>query len=191
MEVNIDAAVPKLNKQGKLHALRNISKLGRITYRMLGFDGDNSVKKEVIARYMSADVAGAQGHDISIDPKNYKFKYKGERDHDGRPAYVLSLTPRRKDVGLFKGELWLDKETYMPVLESGRFVKNPSLFLKKTSFVREYSIRDGVSIPRRMESLTDTRLFGPVQLNVQFTNFAPESESDQTAFTVASDGSQQ
>ena len=36
-EVDIDAAVPKFKKQGKLHALKNISKLGKITYRALGF----------------------------------------------------------------------------------------------------------------------------------------------------------
>src|SRR5271155_5344747 len=56
MEVFINASVPKLKKDGRLHALRSISKLGKITYRTLGFAGDNSVKKEVIARYLSAEV---------------------------------------------------------------------------------------------------------------------------------------
>jgi len=50
MEVEIAASLPSLKKTGKLHALRNISKLGRITYQILGFEGDNTVKKEVIAR---------------------------------------------------------------------------------------------------------------------------------------------
>src|SRR5271168_257924 len=44
MEVDIDASVPNLQKQGKLHALRNISRLGKITYHALGFSGDNTVK---------------------------------------------------------------------------------------------------------------------------------------------------
>ena len=48
MEVDIDARLPKRQMQGRLHALRNISKLGRITYHMLGFTGDNTVKTEVI-----------------------------------------------------------------------------------------------------------------------------------------------
>ena len=34
-EIDIDAAVPKFKKQGKLHALRSISKLGKITYKAL------------------------------------------------------------------------------------------------------------------------------------------------------------
>ena len=32
MEVSIDATIPKLKKEGKLHALRKISELGKITY---------------------------------------------------------------------------------------------------------------------------------------------------------------
>ena len=43
MEVDIDARLPKRKMHGTLHALRQISKLGRITYHMLGFNGDNTV----------------------------------------------------------------------------------------------------------------------------------------------------
>jgi hypothetical protein len=177
MEVDIDANVPKLNKQGKLHALRNISVVGKITYHMLGFSGDNTVKKEVIARYLSAEVQGPAGPNLSITPANYKFKYKGMRENDGRQIYVLHLSPRQKRVGLFKGELWLDAGTYMPVRESGRFVKNPSLFLKKMEFVRTYDIQNGVSIPQRLDSVVDTRFFGPVTLSINFSKLSKEAET--------------
>ena len=56
MEVQIEASLPSLKKQGKLHALRHISKLGRITYKVLGFEGDNTVKNEVIARFLQAEI---------------------------------------------------------------------------------------------------------------------------------------
>jgi len=184
MEVDIDANVPKLNKQGNLHALRNISVVGKITYHMLGFSGDNTVKKEVIARYLSAEVQGPGGPNLSITPANYKFKYKGVRENEGRQIYVLHVTPREKRVGLFKGELWLDAETYMPVRESGRFVKNPSLFLKKMEFVRTYDIQNGVSIPQRLDSVVDTRFFGPVTLSINFSKLSKEAETA----TVASAG---
>src|SRR5215471_14785936 len=52
MEVDIDANLPKQQKNGKLHALRSISRLGKITYKGLGFSGDSSVKSQVIARYL-------------------------------------------------------------------------------------------------------------------------------------------
>lgn len=190
MEVDIDAAVPKLNKQGTLRALRNISKLGKITYHMLGFSGDNTVKKEVIARYLSAEVQAQSGPNLSITPENYKFKYKGMRDNDGRPVYVLHVSPKKKQVGLFKGEVWLDAQTYMPVRESGRFVKNPSIFLKKMEFVRVYEIENGVSIPQRLESHVETRLFGPVTLSINFGKLSKDLESQPAIVASSVDDTQ-
>jgi hypothetical protein len=187
MEVDIDAKVPKLQKQGKLHALRNISKLGKITYHMLGFNGDNAIKKEVIARYLSAEVQSQDGENISITPANYKFKYKGVLNHDSAQVYVFQLSPRKKRVGLFKGELWLDAQTCMPVRESGRFVKTPSIFLKKMEFTRVYAMQNGVSIPQYVESRVDTRLFGQVELTINFTHFAREPEGESVVATAAGD----
>ena len=182
MEVDIDASVPKLQRKGKLHALRNISKLGKITYHMLGFDGDASVKKDVIARYLSAEVEAQTGPNLGITPENYKFKLKGTQAHDGHEHYVVSVSPRKKAVGLFKGELWLDEATCMPIREAGRFVKSPSVFLTRMEFIRTYELLNGVSIPQRIESKVDTRLFGPVALSISFSNFAKDPESEVVAF---------
>ena len=128
-DVDIDATLPKLKKEGRMHALRTISKVGQVTYRALGFSGDTTIKKDVIARYLTAEVqAQGSGQDLSITPANYKFKFRGLQNHDGQMAYVFSVQPRKKEVGLFKGEIWVDPDTCMPLREQGRFVKNPSIF---------------------------------------------------------------
>ena len=189
MEVEIEATLPKLKKHGRLEALRHISRLGRITYEVLHFEGDNTIKRSVIARYLAVD-AQAQASDISslaITPANYKFKYKGMVDKDGRQAYVFRLTPRKKRVGLFKGELWLDAETYLPLRESGRLVKSPSIFLRRIEFVREYDIRDGLAIPRTMESTIETRLVGKAELTVHFHNI---SLAENSALSVSAGSGQ-
>lgn len=184
MEVDMDASVPKLKKQGKLHALKNISRLGKITYHALGFIGDNMVKTEVIARYLNAELqANQEGANLSITPENYKFKYKGMENLSGRDVYVLHVTPRQKKVGLFKGELWLDSQTYMPVRESGQFVKTPSIFLKKMEFVQSFEIQDGVSIPQKLESKADVRFFGSVQFTINYLKFSKE-QTDSVASGV-------
>src|SRR5580693_4748909 len=183
MEVDIDASVPSMKTQGKLHALKSISKLGKITYHALGFSGDNSVKTEVIARYLKAEVdasAAPDGQNFAITPENYKFKYKGEEERNGRDVYILHITPRKKKVGLFKGELWVDAQTYLPVHEAGSFVKTPSIFLKKMQFVRDYDIENGVAVPQRMESKADVRFVGAVELNVSYLKFSKE-EPDSVA----------
>lgn len=182
IDVEIDAEVPKLNKKGKLHALKQISKLGMITYRALGFDGDNSVKKEVIARFLASEVQQAEsGVDLGITPANYKFKFKHTQDLAGQKVLIFQLSPRKREVGLFKGDLWLDAQTYMPVRESGRWVKTPSVFLKSMEFVRFYDLQNGVSRLQRLESRADTRLFGPVTVKINFGKVSRDDESESVA----------
>jgi hypothetical protein len=174
MEIDIDAKLPKLKKEGKFHALRHISKLGQISYLAQAFTGDNTIKKDVIGRYLSAETQarGESTTSIAITPENYKFKDKGVAERNGRPVRILQVSPRKKRVGLFKGELWLDPATFLPVREEGRFVKNPSVFLKRVDFVREYDIVDGLAIPKHIDSVIETRLVGKAELRINFTKFS-------------------
>lgn len=189
MEVQIDASVPRLKQHGRLYALRNISKVGKVTYRVLGFQGNNTVKKEVIARYLQAEQQGQADRNLAVLPANYKFKYKGERAvNSGEDVYVFHLAPHKKRVGLFKGELWLDARTYLPVYEKGRLVKNPSIFFKKVDFERNYAIRNGLPVPQSMSSIIQTRLVGKVELSVSYSNFSPATGSDGTNPTTESNG---
>lgn len=176
MQVKIVAKLPRLEKQGTLKALRRISKLGKITYKALGFSGDSTIKDEVIARYLSAET---QSPETAITPLNYKFKYKGRSQRDGMTVHVFQIAPRKKRVGMFKGELWLDAQTAMPVREAGRLVKTPSVFLKKVEFVNEYEIQNGVAIPKRFQSTADVRVFGRAELDVDFSNFSRQETTDE------------
>lgn len=186
MDVTMEAAIPKLKKFGRLNALRHMSNLGRITYKVLGFSGDDTVKKEVMARYMTAEVEAGQHRprktDMAITPENYNFKYKGESNRENKRVHVFELKPKHKRVGLFKGELWIDPVTYLPVRETGRLVKNPSVFIKKMEFTRDYEIRDGIAWLVRMQSRTDTRIVGKAELQISYSNFArSESGADEVA----------
>ena len=185
MDVDIDAKIPRLEKHGRLLALRKISRLGVITYKALGFSGDSTVKQEVITRYLSAESEGRENGTIAISPANYKFKLKGEMERNGRRVDILAITPRKKAIGLFKGELWVDAETGMPVREAGQFVKSPSVFFKKIAFVRDYEMQGSVSIPAHIESTVDTRVVGRAELQVSFSNFTRQSGDEEVASAQA------
>ena len=189
MDVAIDAKLPRLEKQGKLIALRTISKLGKIGYKILGFQGDDTIKQEVIARFIQAEVEQTRSEDVAITPANYKFRHKGTIERQGsggQRVEMFQLTPKKKRVGLFKGDLWLDAKTGMPVRESGVFVKTPSVFLKKVEFTQEYEIHDGIAIPKHLASTADVRLVGRAELNMDFTNFTrPEIAVEEPATAAA------
>jgi hypothetical protein len=175
MDVEIAASLPKLKKQGKLRALRRVSALGRITYEKLRFEGDGTVKKQIINRYLSAE-AEAQGElalSLALTPENYNFKYKGKTQLEGRETHLFEVSPKHRRPGLFQGRLWIDAATFLRVAEAGYLVKPPSMLLKKIEFVRKYDIRDGRSVPRREESVVDTRLgVGRAEMTIEFSNFS-------------------
>ena len=162
MNVAIDAKLPRLEKQGKLIAQRTISTLGKITYKMLGFQGDDSIKQEVIARYIQAEMEAAKSDDIAITPANYKFRHKGSIEQNGVRTEMFQITPKKKRVGLFKGDLWLDAKTGMPVRESGQFVKTPSVFFEEGGICARRLSDSGWRgrIPKHLESKADVRLVG-------------------------------
>jgi len=177
MDVEMEGTLPNLKKTGRMHALRTISRFGLITYRALTFQGDNTIKKDVIARYMQAETEAVTGNTgLAITPENYKFKYRGLFGSGDWQLHLFELSPKKKRLGLFKGFLWLHASTCLPVREQGEFVKNPSIFLRKITFIRDYEIRTGVAVPWRIESTIETRLVGKAQLSIQYSNYVkPES----------------
>jgi hypothetical protein len=178
MDVEIAASLPKLKKKGKLTALRRVSALGRITYEKLRFEGDGTVKSQIIARYLSAEAEAHEDPSLSVPltPQNYNFKYKGKVQLEGRETHLFDVSPKRKRQGVFRGQLWIDTATFLRVQESGYLVKSPSVLLRKVAFVRKYEIRGGISIPRQEQSFVDTWMgVGRAEMTIDFSNFAVDS----------------
>lgn len=172
-EVSIDAELPALHKTGRLSALRRISRLGRITYDILRYEGDNGVKNDLIARYLTAEAQTRESADasIAVTPANYKFAYKGRRQLEGRSVYVFDLKPRAKRKGLFRGTLWVDSQTYLPVRESGFLVKSPSVFIKKVQFTRDYQTANGVAVVAQLDTIVETRIVGRAHMTVHYGDY--------------------
>ena len=181
MEVDIDAQLPKLKESGKMKVLRKVSRLGEITFRKLGeFVGDRTVQHEVIERYLTLENENAENAAIAITPANYKFRLKTKMTQGESRTYVFELTPKKKTVGLFKGELWVDAATGMPLRESGTLIKTPSIFLKSIAFVNEYKLQGGVSLPSHIECHVDAHIAGRADLNIRFSNVTPVADEVPT-----------
>ncbi len=191
MKVDIRANLPDLKKTGVMQALRKVSSLGKITYKVLGFEGDNMVKKDVIARYIKAEMESAEldGRDsMAINSNNYNFEYWGQYGSGDWTLYLFELKPKKKRVGLYRGWLWINAATGLPVRESGRLVKSPSVFLKRVDFVRDYTARNGQALVTRIESEIQTRVVGPARIEIQFRDYS--FGDDATQLARAKSGSQ-
>jgi hypothetical protein len=159
--------------------MRYIAKNGQVAFTVKSITGDDTVKKHVIARYMAGEQENSLRQlDTGINDKNYKFKFKRVLETEGRRVHVYEISPRKKRVGLYRGDLWIDEETALPVREAGQFSKSPSpIFLRKVSFTRTYLFLDGVALPTRIESVIETRIAGKAELVINYTNFQPGGDA--------------
>jgi len=167
--VRIDASLPKLAKNGRLRAIRRLLPPGQPQYQILETTGDATVKQQVIARYLSADVKTAEipASSVAIIPANYRFRYIGAVQLGDSLAYAFRITPREKREGLMKGVLWLDSETGVAVRQCGYLVKSPSIFIKRINVTRENYLHDGTVEARITHLTVATRLVGRAELVIE------------------------
>lgn len=183
VSVDIEAFLPKLAEHGRLRAVRRLLQPGRAEYQVLETEGDQTVKRQVIARYLTAEARAAAMPPASVafTPANYKFRYAGSIATAGTLAYVYRITPRKKRSGLIEGELWIDAGTGLTLHQSGRLVRKPSVFLRRVEITRDTTVREGIPYARVTHLSIDTRLVGPAELTITERPCTPACEEEVAA----------
>jgi len=164
----ITAALPGLNKQGSLLAIREVGESERSEYNIIELHGAAIVFERVIAPYL---VAQRQAEDVRlssvlITPRNYEFRYLGVADTGDSVAYIFRITPKKSRAGLIRGELWIESLTGAPALVTGQFVKTPTVFTSGINVVREITFVDGHPFARTTHMSIETRLVGRAALTI-------------------------
>jgi hypothetical protein len=164
--LEIDAYLPRLGEEGHLRAIRAWAENKTPEYQVIDLDGDASVKKQVIARYLNAEqqAAAIPASSLALTPANYKFRYVGASS--GTPVYVFRITPRKKRSGLINGELWIDGATGLLIHEAGYLVKKPSIFIRHFKIIRDVRLQDGAPHIRTTQIEIDARFVGRAELTI-------------------------
>jgi hypothetical protein len=168
VEVQIEASLPGLAKQGTMRAVRQTGDSERSEYSEVVFDGDSTVKHEVIGRYLTAQEQAEElpYSSVTVTPSNYKFRYVGSVETTETRVYVFQITPRKKRAGLIQGQIWIDSATGIAVHQAGHFVKRPSVFIRRIEVARDTNLRDGLPPTRVTHVKVDTRLVGRAELTI-------------------------
>jgi hypothetical protein len=116
---------------------------------------------------------------------NYEFTVVGKELLDGRTTYVLEVEPKRKDKYLFQGRIWVDAEDYALVRAEGSPAKNPSFWTKSTHFVQVYQKRGTLWFPLSTRSVTEARIFGTTDVNIEYFDYAPKSRPSEDSLLSA------
>jgi hypothetical protein len=164
--VEIEASVPKFEKQAHVEAIRRWTE-GHRKYQFVAVNGDSFVRNEMIARYFAIDTEAAPMA-APITKANYRFRFVGT---DGKVS-MFEITPRKKRMGMINGELWIDNETGLVTHLAGRLVKNPSFLLRHVDIWQQTEIRAGATVARETHLNMDTRFTGPAELTIREKAYA-------------------
>ena len=163
------------NQKGKIHAATEV----RLHYHApneksfdtLCEEGSGTVRNLVFRRLMESEVETASGRshrDSSITPVNYEFQFLRKEDGDGRRYFVVQAIPRRKDKYLFEGKIWIDSQDFAIAKIEGQPARNPSFWIHRVDFVRQYQKIGDFWLPLKDESITHLKIVGTKILTIEY-----------------------
>ncbi len=103
---------------------------------------------------------------VDISEANYKFHYVNAIGRGQTRTYIFQITPRRRQVGLVQGELWIDVSSGIAVRMAGQMVKRPSPFQRRVDVVQDTDLRDGRPYRRITRLDIETRPAGRAELTI-------------------------
>jgi hypothetical protein len=117
-------------------------------FTVLESRGSDFIRTRVINRMMAAEIDAARNRSrarTAISSDNYEF---GLLRDDG-DAFVIETLPRRQDVLLFKGRVWITKDGFHLKRIEGEPAKNPSFWTSGVRFVSDFEPVNGIWVQAR------------------------------------------
>ena len=140
---------------------------GSFDYTIVAEGGSGYIRSKVFRASLEAEkklyAAGAPSR-AALTPENYLFAA-------GAPAgdlTAVAVTPRRKDVLLVDGSIFLRPEDGDLVRIEGQLSKAPSFWIRDVQIVRSYRRIAGVRMPIAVEAIASIRLAGKATFRMTY-----------------------
>ncbi len=137
-------------------------------YEVVSEDGSEYIRTHVFRPSLESErqmwISGAIGR-ASLTPDNYEFVDRGVH---GDGLLSLGVKPRRKDVLLVDGAIFLSAEDADLVRVEGRLSKAPSMWTRRVDVVRWYKRFAGVRMPVALESVANVLVAGRSTLRMTY-----------------------
>jgi hypothetical protein len=137
-------------------------------YRIVGEGGSEYIRSKVFRASLETErKMWAEGTPdrAGLTVANYEFEERGMQS-DGLASIVVK--PRRKDVLLVDGSIFLNPDDGELVRLEGRLVKSPSFWTRRVEIVRWYRRFVGIRMPVALESTASILVAGKSTMRVSY-----------------------
>lgn len=130
--------------------------------------------EKVVKGILEREVKYASDGKIAIAREHYDFRYLGTGEADLRPCYILQIIPKHDDGNLLRGQIWVDRDTYLIHRFEGEPARSPSWWLKDVKLYTSYGDFGGIWLPTSSKGVADVRLIGPHTMTERTLSYRAE-----------------
>jgi hypothetical protein len=151
-----------------IEAVTELRPGGRFEYSIVSETGSDYIRDKVLRPILETEAkvlsSGAASRS-ALTTENYEIG-GGELAEPG--LVKLFAKPRRKDVSLIDGAVFITSDDSDLVRIEGRMAKNPSFWTTRVNLVRHYDRLAGVRVPVRLDSTAQIRFAGESTLSMVY-----------------------
>ena len=138
--------------------VRTEADTGGFRYEIVGQGGSGYVRDRVFVPALETEQKmWGTGDKGALTLDNYTFEDRGA---ESSGLAWIGVTPRRKDVMLVRGSIFLKPDDGDLVRVEGALSRTPSFWTRNVEIVRTYERIGGVRVPVRLESTANVRIAG-------------------------------
>jgi hypothetical protein len=161
----LEARNERFNLQGWLEVWTELTEEGRFTYQIVREGGSEYIRTKVLRPLLENEeklFATSDASRAAVTPRNYHLH---GLEAAAEPGLVkLLVKPKRRDVSLVDGAVFVTEDEADLVRIEGRLSKNPSFWTKRVDVVKRYERIGGMRVPTRLDSVAQLRLAGTATL---------------------------
>jgi len=176
----------KFHKRAELVADVACDRNGAKRFNVISEEGWKAANKHVLLKMLESESeTSTQGFrsKTRLISENYDFALQKTENIDGRLAYVIDVTPKRRDKYLMEGRVWIDAQDFALVRAEGQPARSPSFWTRSIHFVQQYRKSGSYWFPVSTVSITEARLFGTTKVNIDYFDYEPNLRRESVAST--------
>jgi hypothetical protein len=164
----------KFKKRAEMTVRVTCNETGAKAFEVVAESGSGFVRSHIIRRMIDAEQEAserAEHEQTRILPQNYDFQLLGTEVTEGRPAYVLEISPRTRNQFMVRGRIWVDAKDFAIVRIEGSPAQNPSFWIRNIQLVHRYDRIGRFWLPVTNQSRAEARIFGVNEVVIDYFDY--------------------
>lgn len=165
---HMEAENERFNLRGSIDASTALDADGRFTYAVVHEEGSEYIRNKVLRSILENEerlFATTDPGRAALTPDNYELF----APQPAEPGVIRLLAkPRRREVSLVDGSVFVKGDDADLLRIEGRLAKNPSFWTTRVDVIRRYERVGGIRVPVRLDTTAQIRVAGASTMSVVY-----------------------